>query len=349
VPGLAGATLAGAMSALDNFLEALRTFADALGSVDFAALGIALALHLGNLVLRTRGWRSIVAASYPRSRVRWRWTFGAYCAGVGINGVTPGRVGDAVKLVLLRRRVEGATFPALASGLVAETLFDLVMGVTLMIWAFQLGIFPSLPDIPAFDLSWMSAHPLITGSAVIVVAGAVACGLIVLGERVRAFWGRVRQGLAILRTPGRYLRSVVSYQAVGWGLRGASAYWFLHAFHVPATARNAMLVLVVQGVSTALPLTPGGLGPKQALLVVVLAGQAARTDILAFSVGMEVAILVFNLALGLACTAIMLRRFRLRGAFAEARRERADGAVALEIAAPGGLAAPPGAAPANDV
>src|SRR5439155_21775860 len=97
------ATLAAGMGALENFFEAVRTFGSAVGSVDFAALGIALALHLGNLLLRTRGWRSIVAASYPHTKVRWRWTFGAYCAGVGINGIAPGRLGDAVKLVLLRR------------------------------------------------------------------------------------------------------------------------------------------------------------------------------------------------------------------------------------------------------
>jgi uncharacterized membrane protein YbhN (UPF0104 family) len=331
------------MDAIDNFFEAVRTFGGAVAAVDFAALGIALAFHLTNLLLRTRGWRSIVAASYPRTKVRWRWTFGAYCAGVGINGIAPGRLGDAVKLVLLRRRVDGATFPALASGLVAETLFDVFVGIGLMIWAVQLGVFPSLPDIPAFDLSWAAAHPLATGIAVIVLFGAIACGLIIWGHRVRAFWSRVRQGLAILRTPGRYVRTVVSYQAVGWVCRAASAYFFLEAFHIPATVQNALLVLVVQGMSTALPLTPGGLGPKQALLVVLLAGQAARTDILAFSVGMEIAVIVFNLVLGMACTAVMLKRFGLRGALKDVRRER-DGLTAMERSAPGALAASPGAA-----
>ena len=38
--------------------------------------------------------------------------------------------------------------------------------------------------------------------------------------------------------------------------------------------KNALLVLVVGSVATSLPLTPGGLGPKQALLVAVLASGA---------------------------------------------------------------------------
>src|SRR4029079_60614 len=124
--------------------------------------------------------------------------------------------------------------------------------------------------------------------------------------RVRGLWGRLKQGLAILTTPRRYLARVVSLQAMGWGCRLGSAYFFLEAFHVPASARNAAVVLVVQGVTTAIPLTPGGLGPKQALLVVLLAGQAAHGDLLAFSVGMELAVLIFNLVLGAACLAATL-------------------------------------------
>jgi hypothetical protein len=86
---------------------------------------------------------------------------------------------------------------------------------------------------------------------------------------------------------------------------------------------NAVLVLVIQGVATTLPLTPGGIGPKQALAVIVLAGEAARTDILAFSVGMELTILVTNVVLGAICLALMLKGFRFRKAIREAKDARA--------------------------
>ena len=43
-------------------------------------------------------------------------------------------------------------------------------------------------------------------------------------------------------------------------------YWFLVAFHVPASVVDAALALSAQSAATLLPLTPGGLGTQQALL-----------------------------------------------------------------------------------
>ena len=314
------------MDSLERYLDAFDRFVAAIGSVGLGALGLALGFHLVNLILRSGGWRNIVAAAYPGARVRWSSTFGAYCAGVGINGVVPARVGDVVKLFLLHGRVKGSTYPTLASSLVAETLFDIVIAGSLLIWAWTLGVvpdLPDLPDLPAFEFSWLANHPRVTLVVIGVLVVLGTLGVMWLNRRVRALWARLRQGLTILTTPRRYLETVVSLQAVGWCCRVASAYFFLEAFHIPATIQNALLVLVVQAAATSLPLTPGGLGPKQALLVVVLSGEAARGDLLAFSVGMELAIVVFNLILGLSCMAVMLKGFHFRQAIADARAAQA--------------------------
>jgi uncharacterized membrane protein YbhN (UPF0104 family) len=140
---------------------------------------------------------------------------------------------------------------------------------------------------------------------------------------VRRFWRQFGQGLAILRTPGRYLRSVVPWQAVGWVCRVAGAWFFLEAFAVPGSLENALLVQVAGSLGSLFPATPGGLGPTQALLVVLLAGQAGRTDILAFSAGMELTLVILNVSLGLTCIALMLRNLRFRKAIADARADRA--------------------------
>ena len=54
----------------------------------------------------------------------------------------------------------------------------------------------------------------------------VAMGLVVLiaylARRVAGFWQHLKQGVAILRQPRRYLREVVAWQALGWILRFAS-------------------------------------------------------------------------------------------------------------------------------
>ena len=153
----------------------------------------------------------------------------------------------------------------------------------------------------------------------------------VLQSRLRRFWGRVRQGVVILKTPWRYLRQVATYQLAGRGCRVGGAFFFLQAFHVQASLRNALLVQVASSLSTLVPATPGGLGPRQALLIVLLAGAASPGTVLAFGVGMELALTVWNVAIGFSALALMMRgtgiRSLLRGARATVRSDDAPAAA----------------------
>lgn len=310
------------MESLRGLWNAVEAFADALGSVSFGALFVATLFHFSNLLLRTRAWTNILQAAYPARRVRWRDVFGAYCSGVGVNGVVPARGGDALKLFLVHSRIEGATYPTLAASLLAETVFDMAIAWTLLLWAWQIGIADNLPGAGLFEFSWVTGHPQVVFTVLVLLAGVVAALLILHGKRVRAFWSRVEQGLTILRDRRRYARQVASLQATGWVCRVLAAFFYLKAFHVDATLKNALLVLVVGSVATSLPLTPGGLGPKQALLVATLGAAGTRSEVLAMSVGMEVAILVFNLALAAACLSVMLKGMSIREAIRHARVSR---------------------------
>ena len=84
------------MESLRGLWNAIEAFADSLASVSFGALFVATLFHFANLTLRTRAWTTILQAAYPRQRVRWPDVFGAYCAGVGVNGIVPARGGDAI-------------------------------------------------------------------------------------------------------------------------------------------------------------------------------------------------------------------------------------------------------------
>ncbi len=309
------------MDSIRSFIDAVQAFGERLAAVHWGFLALAVAFSVGNLALRSRAWQQILRAALPAERIRYRTAFGAYCAGVGVNAVIPARVGDLVKMFLMKRSTREARYPTLVGSLVAETLFDFVVASALLIWALSAGVLPGLrlPDIPAFDLSWAFRNWWLV--AVIVAGLAVAA--FVAGRRVRAFWRQFGQGLAIVRTPSRYLARVVPWQALGWVCRVAGAAMFLAAFSVPAGLENAVIVQVAGSLGALFPATPGGLGPTQALLVVMLAGEAGRTDILAFSAGMELTLIVVNATLALVCIALMLRHFRIRRAIADARADRA--------------------------
>jgi uncharacterized membrane protein YbhN (UPF0104 family) len=303
------------MRSIRSFFDALGTFFDHVSDVHWYVLMIALAFHIVNLMLRSRAWHSIIKAAFPRERIPFRTVLGAYLAGVGINAFAPARGGDVVKIATVRQRVEGTNVPALTSSLLAETVFDFFVASALLTWAYATSRLPRLPDIPdrpAFEWSFIARHERGTMIALGVAVIAVWLALRWLGHHVRAFWLRVEQGVVILRTPRRYLHCVVSYQAVGWVCRLASAFFMMEAFGVHATITNALLVLVVGSISTMLPVTPGGAGAQQALLVIVLAGQASPSALIAYSVGAQVATTALNATLGATSLFLLFGSVRFR-------------------------------------
>jgi uncharacterized membrane protein YbhN (UPF0104 family) len=298
-----------------------------LAAVDFGALGIAVMFQGLRLIVRTRAWRNIVAAAYPETRVRWRSVLGAYLGGVGLNAITPARSGDALKLFLVKRRVEGSTYPTLGATLVVETLFDAVVGIGLLVWAASLGVLPNihrLPRLPNIDLRWAFQHPLALEIGALLLGIAIGVLLVWATAHVKAFWARVRQGFSILLDRDEYIRSVVTWQALSWGFRLATIYFMLRAFHLPASVHNALLVQIAQSLSTLLPITPGGAGTEQGLLLYLFRGKAARSSLLSFSVGMHIAVVVVNVALGALAIALMTRSLSIKRLRKDAAADAAE-------------------------
>ncbi|HSK15481.1 MAG TPA: lysylphosphatidylglycerol synthase transmembrane domain-containing protein [Gaiellaceae bacterium] len=298
------------------FLDASEAFFGALAAVAWGALALGVAFHLLRLLLRVRGWQNIIRAAYPETRVRYWNIFGSYMAGVGVNAIVPARGGDVVKLYLAKHRVEGSTYPTLASSLVVETLFDFAVASVLFLFAVQMGLLPGVPDLPrlpAFDWAFVVEHPRIAAFVGAVLLGGGILLIAWASQRVSEFKEKVAQGFAILGDWRDYLLHVVSWQAASWVARVGSTFFFLRAFHVDATVETTLAVLVVGGLSTILPFTPGGAGTQQAILVFALSGAAARSTILAFSFGQQIVVTVVNVAIGFAAILLMLGTLRWRG------------------------------------
>jgi uncharacterized membrane protein YbhN (UPF0104 family) len=293
------------------FLHAVHVFGDHLASVRWELLAIALGLHFAKLVLRAIAWRAILRASYPRARPPFRSVLGAYVAGVGVNSIAPARTGDLVKLYLVRHRVGGSHYPTLAPTLVAETVLDFFVAGGLMIWALSIGVLPThqvYSRLPTVDWKFIFRYEGVAEIALAAIAAVAVIGFLIFLEHGAEFRSRVRLGFAIFGDPGRLTRSVLLPQALSWVLRIASVCFFLRAFHVPGTLHNALLVQVVESLSTLFPATPGGAGTKQGLIVFVFHGKGiANSLLLAFSVGMNIALVVFNVVLGTAAIASMAR------------------------------------------
>jgi uncharacterized membrane protein YbhN (UPF0104 family) len=295
--------------------HAIGQFFSRLASVKWPALLVGLLFYALNLVLRSRGAYNVLRAAYPNETFKWRHVAGAYFAAYGANAVFPVRPGDVVRLFLLHRTVPGSTYPTLAASFLVENIFDTAIGVVILIYAFSQGVFPKPPDfskLHAFDLSFLAAHPRFTLFLLTVLAILALVAFAILSTRVRAFWIRVRQGWAILRDRGRYLREVAAFQFAGWLCRFVCFWFLLEAFGIGGSVRNVMLVFGVAAVSSLVPFTPGGAGVQQALLVKVFAGEASTATVAAYSVGQQIALAGFTFALGLGSIVgvFKLRSFR---------------------------------------
>lgn len=305
-PSIGVKSFAVALEALSHHAEVL---VGKLGEVSLIPLAVALVLHLAQLGVRARAWQNIVCAAYPTDQPRFRHALGAVLAGTGIGACVPARAGQLVRLGLMRSRVSTSSFPGLVSTLIAESVFDAAITVVIVM-AVLIAAGPG-PVGGASLTGPVGRHPVIAGLAVVALTLA-ACGIALKWRaRIRSLLCDARIGLAVFAQPARYLRGVASWQALGCGLRVASTYWFLVAFRVPASLGTALLVIAVQVVAGAVPLTPGGAGSQQAILVAALS-PATTSTALGFGIGTQMTTLLADLALGGVSLILMTGSLRWR-------------------------------------
>jgi uncharacterized membrane protein YbhN (UPF0104 family) len=314
---------------IEHLLSNAGRFFSQLAALSWVSLLLGLAFYGVYLLLRSRALWNAVSAAYPDERVRWRDVWGSYMVGYAINNVFPLGGGNIAQLFLTRTAVPGSSYPAVAAALSTGVIFDWLMGLVIMCFAFTQGVFPKPPDfskLPAFDISFFAANMRFTLFFLTVLAIVFLVGFALLSARVRAFWQRVRQGLTILSDRREYARRMASWQFAGWIARFA-AYWaLLDAFHIGGSVRNALLVLAVQVVASVFPFTPGGAGVQQALLLTIFANNP---QVAAFSVGQQIATAVLSAVLGFASLVLIFRFRSFREVIARGREHRRRESMAV--------------------
>jgi uncharacterized protein (TIRG00374 family) len=318
---------------ISNFFGAVGDFFGRVAEIQLGALAIGLVFFGLYLSIRARAYFHVLRAAYPDEPFAFRRIWGAYIAAYGFNNVIPARGGDVIKLFLVKNSIPGSTYSAVGASMAVELVFDAVMGVFILAFAFSQGVFPKPPDfarLNAFDLSFLAGHPRFTLFLLTVLAALGLLAFALLSRRVRAFWERVRQGVTILRDRRRYLREVFAVQFAGWLCR-FTAFWFLlEAFNIGGSVRNVLLVLGVNAVAAAVPFTPGGAGVQQAFLVKVFAGTAAGATVAAYSVGQQIAIGALSLGLGFVALFAIFRFRSFRDVIAAGRADREAERVAAK-------------------
>ena len=269
--------------------------------LDWRFLALALTLQLATLAFRALAWRNVLAAAYPGRQIPLFSLGCAYAAGMALNAYLPARGGEGAKVVLARAQIPNSSVPTIAASLTVLVIVDAVFGASLIVTLWALGVLPTLPSVPAVGVAPIAA----------VVAAIVVLSLLTWRCRagVRRFVESAAQGLTILRRPSRYVHSVLPFQLAAWACRIGVVYFVLQAFRIEAGFEAALLVVVLNGLSTAVPV-PGGAGSQQILAAYALQGVLSTAAAVSFSVSMQVGITAVNTAVGLAATMLLFRTMR---------------------------------------
>ncbi len=229
------------------------------GHVDLLWLVAGVVLHLCSQLSRGRGWHTIVCAAHPEEhRPRRRDVLLTWIAGAGASGVLSARGGDALRILLLRRRMT-TTCPTLVGTIAAETIAETTLGVLFTTWALSAGFIPGL-------------HSPGLASVALIAGGVILLLLIArrLARRVPALaraCADARRGLSLLGSPGCYARRVVPWSVLSRVLRIGALVCLLAAFALPVSLTAALVVMVAHSSGRLLPFGPAGTGASLGLLV----------------------------------------------------------------------------------
>ncbi len=291
-----------------------------LAGVSVGVLAIAVALHLAKLAAEARAWHGIVRHTHAGNHVPFRTTLGAFVGAIGANAVLPARVGETLRVGVIRRELPGSSVVTIAATIVLETAIEVAFAVAVVVAVF-LGGGSIATGGAAGALAAIGAHPVVLAVLVVLLAAAVSIAWL-FRRHARSVASRMADGFSILRSPRAFATGVLSWKLVAWALRLACVYAFLVAFHVPAAPWTAVVVVAAQNVAASLPLLPGNAGTQQAAIGIALAGSAGAASLLGFGVGMQAATAAADVAVGIAALALVATRGDLRDALATLRPRR---------------------------
>jgi uncharacterized protein (TIRG00374 family) len=275
--------------------------ASAFGKVGVLGIGVALSLSLVNYGLRFVRWQAYLKAmGHP---VPWWPSLEIYLAGFALT-TTPGKSGEAVRAVLLKRW--GVPYPQGLAAFLSERLSDLLAVVLLTL--FGLTLYPA-------------AQPLIALGAAGVLAALMALSSQSLLERLHAgirgtsrFASLLRHSVQMLLQARRCHAPVLLAGATGlslaaWAAEAWAFYLIVRWMGLEVPLAFAVFVYALAMLAGALSFVPGGLGGAEAVMIgLLLWTGASGADAVAATLIIRLTTLWFAVGLGIVVLANQSRR-----------------------------------------
>jgi uncharacterized membrane protein YbhN (UPF0104 family) len=261
---------------------------DTITTISVASLIAAICLMIVQTTATAFAWYSILHFAYPE-RTKWRDILAGYAVSVALNGILPANIGTLVFLIMLTVLI-GISFVAVLGAYAVEKIFFTVAGAFVYLYLF-------LTVGGSFDISfdWVHVHPVAT----IVVFGGGALLIVLLVRRfwphVVEWWGKAKEGGAILGRPRTFLGRVFLPSLIGWAAMLSTIGVFLNAYGIPVSFDTLMHVAGGNSLANVTSFTPGGVGVTQAWNVASLQHVASPTSATAYSVAQQLVGTAWNI------------------------------------------------------
>jgi uncharacterized membrane protein YbhN (UPF0104 family) len=269
--------------------------------VPVALLVVAVTFRLLEALFTALSWSNVLKATYPEKRIPFKVVLGGYQGGIGINVISPVEAGTVATIGLFRLAIAGSRVPTLLAAFAVHQLAFAFFGI--LMYLFLVFAHPGIlkSGVELLQPVW---EYLTAGSTQSLIAIGVATVITV--ALVFLLWGRYRKlrdqiqpAAQILRDPRRYMVSVFLPASIAYICRWVVTGTFMAAFGIPVTVYTLLLALAAYSVAGIVRVTPGGLGPKQALTVLVLRDYAEADVALAYSLTQEFVTATFSIIFAL--------------------------------------------------
>jgi phosphatidylinositol alpha-mannosyltransferase len=271
-------------------------------------LAVALAAMASSLVMRAVSWHNALRAALPRTRIPWLPVIRATMIGVMGSAVFPGRIGEAARIVVISRRLEGSTrglLPVVTGTVFSQTIMNLLaLGILAAVTFTSVSLFNgnSAGLITAVAVPLLVVLIVVAGPRLLALAHrSRSPRLVSAAELVQRLLRDARKGLVVFARP-RFGIPAVAAQLFAWALQWQSCYAVLLALHLQGQTDlvTAAAILLAVNLSAVLPATPSNVGVFQAACIVVLAayGVDAATG-LAYGLLLQAVEVVTALLLGI--------------------------------------------------
>ena len=256
-----------------------RDSVDRLSSLEPALLILGLALELASLA----AYSMLTRAALPPRAIRWSVLMRIQLTTRAVTNVVPGgsAAGSAIgyrMLTLAGVRGADAGFGLVAAGMGSAVMLNVILWVTLFVSIPLAGFRPIYVTMALIGVFVIAAFALVVlalmkgQSQAERFVRAVARRVKFLDEdKMVKLVQRLAERLRELLDEPALLRKLAFWATLNWLLDAAALWVFMSAFGAHVRVDSLLVSFCVANVSTAIPLTPGGLGVLDATLVAMLA------------------------------------------------------------------------------